>query len=175
MPIAGEQPNLGSPRRVVDLVVALVTQGSYRQARMHLASVELRGGLPEVAEIIGQITAPPAGVDPRTEAQARRNVPDLLPSWLSAPVDEEIGRICGRLAVREPSVTHLIARVLAAAIVDASAPGHEELAGFATRAHVDLRDRVDDVVDISATGAAVGDTERRAPDRSITDWLGRRT
>lgn len=180
MPVAGEQPNLGSVRRVVDLVVGLVTQGSYRQARLQLSALELRSGLVEAAEIVGQITAPPAGVDPRTEAQARLLVPDTLPSWLVAPLHEEIGRICGRQALREPTVTHLIARILAASIVDDAAITSDD-AGFVARAHLDLTAPADEVgdatvVDVSrGRGVVSGADESPArPDRSITDWLTRR-
>lgn len=185
MPVAGEQPNLGSARRVVDLVVGLVTQGSYRSARMHLHSLELRHGLNDAAQIVGQITAPPAGVDPRTESQARLNVPDMLPDWLQGPVHDEITRICARQSLRTNTVPHMLGRILAASIVDASAPGHEELVhGFAERAHVDLREdepvdemAPDTVVDVSngRGSVQVAEPDGAAPDRSITDWLGRRS
>lgn len=190
MPVA-EQPNLGSARRVVDLVVGLVTQGNYRSARMHLHSLELRHGLVEAAGIVGQITAPPPGVDPRTESQARLNVPPMLPDWLQGPVHDEIARICARQSLRATTVPHLLGRILAASIVDASAPGHEDLVhGFAERAHVDLREA--DALDEMAPGTVVDVSDGRgtvqaapdgvdpaapdhaAPDRSITDWLGRR-
>ncbi|QGG96299.1 hypothetical protein [Actinomarinicola tropica] len=180
VPVAGQQPNLGSVRRVVDLVVGLVTQGNHRQARLQLSALELRAGLAEAADIVGQITAPPPGVDPRTEAQARMNVPDALPSWLAAPLQDEIGRICARQSMREPTVTHIIARILAASIVDESAVDHEEM-GFAQRAHVDLTESAeamgdDTVVDVSnGRGVVAGaDPDQARPDRSITDWLGRR-
>lgn len=180
MSAAGEQPRLGSIRRVIDLVVALVTQGNYRQARLQLSSLELRAGLVEAGEIVNQITAPPPGVDPRTVAQARLNVPDSLPSWLTTPVFDEISRICTRQALREPTVTHMIARILAASIVDDSAVEPDEL-GFVRRAHVDLTEGTvglddDAVVDVSQGHGVVRGPEREGtrPDRSITDWLGRR-
>jgi hypothetical protein len=182
--VAGGQSHIGSARRVVDLVVGLVTQGNYRSARLHLHSLELRQGLSEAAEIIGRITAPPPGVDPRTESQARLNVPDMLPPWLLGPVHEEIARICARQSVRAATVPHLVARILAASIVDASAPGQEVAADFVHRAHVDLRDDApaagipaDTVVDVSDGRGSVEPAEVAAPadpDRSITDWLGRR-
>ena len=185
MPSAADQPTLGTPRHVVDLVVDLVARRSYRQARLQLALHEARYGLAEVAELIGQITAPPPGVDPRTEAQARLNAPDMLPSWLIGPVDEEIGRICARQSVRTPSTTHLIARVVAAEIVDESAPVHDEVGSFAARAHVDLREPAEEpgepaaFVDVSGAGdvvwrAPAGEPPPGPPDRSLTDWLGRR-
>lgn len=184
MPNAGDQPHIGSARRVVDLVVGLVEQGNYRSARMHLHSLELREGLLAAAEIVARITAPPAGVDPRIGSQAQLSVPDMLPEWLAGPVHDEIARICTRQEIRVVTAPQLLGRILAASIVDAAAPG-PDVPDLLRRAHLDLRDGhvVDEVadatiVDVSGGRGSVHVTEPTATaapaERSLTDWLGRR-
>ena len=178
-----DQPTVGTDRFVVDTVVDLVERGSYRNARLQLAAHERRAGLRGVAELIGRITAPPPSVDPRTEATARTNVPTHLPDWLKVAVVDEIARICARQSMRDERADTLIARILAASVVDKSAVG-DLSADFARRAHLDLRDDgpLAAVVDVSGQlprvergGADAGEgDEPRRPDRSITDWLARR-
>ncbi len=177
-----DQPTVGTDRFVVDTVVDLVGRGSYRNARLQLATHERRAGLRGVAELVGRITAPPASIDARTESTARANVPTHLPDWLRVSVPDEISRICARQAMRDERADTLIARILAASIVDESAASSDLTADFARRAHLDLRDdgplaAVVDVSDQVPRVAQDGDAatpQARRPDRSLTDWLARR-
>lgn len=179
--MAPDQPNVGSDRHVVDTVVDLVARRSYRNARLQLVAHERRSGLKGVTEMVARITTPPTTVDPRTEAAARANVPAHLPQWLAGPTIDEIIRICGHQAMRDQKIDTLIARLLAASIVDDSAPGRED--AFSQRATVDLRDSVEPVQAIELGGVldVSGDVPRvdrdpaRPPDRSFTDWLARKS
>jgi hypothetical protein len=176
---SSDQPAVGSDRHVVDTVVDLVGRRSYRNARLQLVTHERRNGLKGVAELVARITAPPTTVDPRTEAAARANLPDHLPSWLASSTVDEIIRICGHQSMRDEKVDTLLGRLLAASIVDESAPGREDV--FSQRAHLDLRDGADTAIELGGVVDVSGDVVRvepapaeRPPDRSFTDWLARK-
>lgn len=169
-------PVIGTDRSVVDTVVDMVARGAYRQARLQLIFHERRSGLEGVAEQIAHLTSPPADVDPRIEPIASANVPARLPDWLSGATRDEVVRVCARQSMRDPKVDTLIARLLAAAIVDESVPVPEPHR-LPHRPAVDLRDGSA----IPQSAGADGDDEDwthpdtvHRPDRSFTDWLARK-
>jgi hypothetical protein len=172
-------PVVGTDRSVVETVVAMVTRGSYRQARLQLNYHERRNGLVGVAERVARLTAPPADVDPRTEAIARQNVPAHLPVWLADRTVDEVVRICARQSMHDQGADAILARLLAAAIVDDSVPAPEAYR-LPHRPHVDLRDQASDaipvgsVVDVSGELGMAEPGQERRPDRSLTDWLSRK-
>lgn len=169
-------PVIGTDRSVVDTVVDMVARGAYRQARLQLIFHERRSGLEGVAEQIAHLTSPPADVDPRIEPIASANVPARLPDWLAPATRDEVVRVCARQSMRDSKVDTLIARLLAAAIVDESVPVAEPHR-LPHRPEVDLRDGSGAIHLSSAPDRGPDwtdpDTVRR-PDRSLTDWLARK-
>ena len=172
-------PVVGTDRCVVETVVAMVTRGAYRQARLQLSYHERRSGLVGVAERVARLTAPPADVDPRTEAIARQNVPAHLPVWLSVRTVDEVVRICARQSMHDQGADAIVARLLAAAIVDDSVPAPDTYR-LPHRPHLDLRDidpaaiPVGSAIDVSGELGMVQPGHEHRPDRTLTDWLGRK-
>ena len=172
-------PVIGTDRSVVDTVVSMVSRGSYRQARLQLNFHQRRSGLQGVVEMVAKLTAPPADVDPRVEPIARQNIPARLPDWLAARTRDEVGRICARQSVADTSVDSLIARLLAASIVDDSVPA-PDVSRLPHRPHLDLREQTGDAIAMGSSVDVEGDSgwvepgQERRPDRSLTDWLARK-
>lgn len=173
----GKQPTLGSPQRVIDVVVEFIEQSRYREARLQLIALDRRLGLDEANQIVGEITAPPMDLDPKTRPQVTLAVPKGLPAWLVAEVSSEVGRIYDRRDIAGYGDVGLIARILAASLINAVLSAD---AGSGLLASLDLRESATSqamdeqpVVDLSTRRAEAPRVVGGEPLAPAPDWLGR--
>jgi hypothetical protein len=116
---ATSKPAPGSPAAVLDVLVHLVAEGRYRQARLHLLWVRSAEMLQQIADLVNRASAAPElPRDMTTAAVIEHGLPQRLPRWLRAPLTSEIERICLGRPVERIEPIQLVARVTGAVCID---------------------------------------------------------